>query len=82
MVRDELYRYAVDIEAWKFVHALSYVALNLYIVAVSARYRMLKKHHYCQILGGAVVLGFIFFLPLIAVLSLIFFDVLGKEEDN
>jgi len=82
VLRDELYKYAVDIEMMKFVHALSYVILFMYMVAVSARYRMLKKHHYCQILGAAVVLGFLFYLPLVTILFVMFSDVLKYDEGN
>ena len=72
--KDELYEYSLDIERMKVVHAFSLLGLSIYIVLVSASYRVLTIRHYYQLLAVSIIMTTFFVLPAVYLFYVMYQD--------
>jgi len=75
----DLYQYAVDIEEMKILHAISFIAISVFMYALVSKNKVLTKKQYGQLLCLTVFFTLLYFVPVVYI-SKISMERSGKEN--
>lgn len=61
----EVYKYSLEFERMKIVHALTLGSIAAFVTLSTCRYRSLNQMHYAQLLIVSLICSILYFLPLV-----------------
>ena len=61
----EVYKYSIEIERMKVVHALSIGSISMATLVMTNRFKMLNDSHYYQLMTVSVLVTILYFIPIL-----------------